>query len=102
MKKATHIIFPGIVLLIGGLPASGQRERSIVRREYPDYPNIAAKMKLRATVRLKIWIAPDGTVRREQYIGGHRLLAESALKADRIWKYAGAVKESTHTVEVKF
>jgi TonB family protein len=102
MKKVTHIIFLGIVLLIGGLPASGQRERSIVRREYLDCPNIAAKMSLRGTVRLKIWIAPDGTVRREQYIDGHLLLAESALKAVRNWKYAPAVKESTQTVEVKF
>jgi TonB family protein len=54
------------------------------------------------SVKLKIWIAPDGTVRRLEYIGGHPLLAESALKAVKTWKYQPATTESTSQVEIKF
>jgi hypothetical protein len=54
-------------------------ERKVVLREEPEYPPIATKMNLHGTVKLKIWINPDGAVRRLEYIGGHPLLAESAL-----------------------
>ena len=59
-------------------------------------------MNLHGTVKLKIWISPDGTVRRLEYIGGHPLLAESALKAVKGWKYQSAAQGSTTIVELKF
>lgn len=59
-------------------------------------------MSLHGTVRVRIWIAPDGSVRRLEYIGGHPLLAESALKAVKEWEFESAPKESTQIVEVKF
>ncbi len=100
MNRVRHIVL--CLALLGGLSASDQTERRIVRHEDPEYPTIAAKMNLHGTVKLKIWIAPSGTVRRLEYIGGHPLLAESALKAVKDWKYEAAAKESTVIVELKF
>jgi TonB family protein len=74
----------------------------VVHREAAEYPAIAAKMNLHGTVKLKIWITPDGTVRRLEYVGGHPLLAESALKAVKAWKYQPSDAESTSQVELKF
>jgi len=37
-----------------------------------------------------------------EYIGGHPLLAESALKAVKGWKYEPTGRESTAVVESKF
>jgi protein TonB len=90
-----------VILLAGGANAADQ-ERKIVRREEPEYPAIAVRMKLHGAVKLKIWINPDGTVRRLEYIGGHPLLAESALKSVKVWKYQPAAQESTTVVELKF
>jgi TonB family protein len=59
-------------------------------------------MALHGTVKLRVWVAADGSVRRLEYIGGHPLLAESALNAVRNWKYEASSKESTEIVEVKF
>lgn len=100
MAKLKHILL-GVVLLIGSANASDQ-ERQVVRREEPEYPPIAARMNLHGTVKLKIWIGPDGTVRRLEYIGGHPLLAESVLKAVKTWKYQAAAQESTAVVALKF
>jgi TonB family protein len=100
MTKLKHILL-GVVLLIGSASAADQ-ERQIVRREEPEYPPIAARMNLHGTVKLKIWIGPDGTVRRLEYIGGHPVLAESALKAVKTWKYQAAAQESTAVVALKF
>lgn len=101
MKRARNIVFCA-VLLVGGLHASDETARKIVQRRDPEYPTIAAQMNLHGTVKLRIWISPDGTVRRVEYVGGHPLLAESALEAVKHWRYAPAAKESTQIVEVKF
>jgi TonB family protein len=101
MTRFKHILLS--FLLLGGLAAGAdQSERVALKKEPPEYPKIAKDTNLHGAVKLKVWIKPDGTVRRLEYIGGHPLLAESALKAVKNWKYANADKESTQVVEVKF
>jgi len=99
MTTLKHLLLC-VVLLISSAKAADQ-ERKLVRREEPEYPAIAAKMSLHGTIKLKIWINPDGTVRRLEYVGGHPLLAESALKAVQHWKYEPSSRESIAVVEVK-
>jgi TonB family protein len=90
------------LLLAFSLSASEQAARKIVYKEEPAYPEMALKMALHGTVKIKIWIAPNGSVRRLEYVGGHPLLAQSALKAIKNWKFETAEKESTEIIEVKF
>jgi TonB family protein len=94
--------FLWLVLLATGLLAADDVERKTVRHDEPEYPEIAAKMNLHGTVKLKIWIAPNGSVRRLDYLGGHPVLAQSALNAVKNWKYEMANKETTTVVELKF
>jgi len=101
MKTVRNTLL-GLALLVGGLQASDQAERKVVPHQDPDYPAMAKKMNLHGTVKIKVWIAPDGSVRRVEYLGGHPLLAESALNAVKSWKYERAPNESTAIVEVKF
>jgi len=91
-----------LVLLAGALQGSDSADRKIVYHQDPDYPAIAAQMNLHGTVKMKIWIDSSGRVRRLEYIGGHPLLAQSALKAVKDWKYESGRKETTTEVEVKF
>ena len=88
--------------LAGTLKAGETVERKIIYYEQPDYPSIAARMDIHGAVKFKIWISSDGTVRRVEYIGGHPLLAQSALKAVKEWKYEPSSKETTAQVEIKF
>ncbi len=100
MTKLKHILL--CLMLLGSSALAAEPERKLVRREEPEYPPIADKMALHGTVKLKIWISPDGSVRRLEYVGGHPLLAESALKAVKAWKYDPGNKETTATVELRF
>ena len=100
MMKLKHVML--CVTLLAGSVVAADQERKVVRREEPVYPTIAARMNLHGMVKLKIWISPDGTVRRLEYIGGHPILAESALKAVKAWKFETNARESTSTVELKF
>ncbi|HEX6503088.1 MAG TPA: energy transducer TonB [Terriglobales bacterium] len=101
MKKVIKLL-ACTTLLAAALFGADQSDRKVVHREDAEYPPIAAKMNLHGTVKMKIWISPDGTVRRLEYIGGHPLLAESALKAVKNWKYQPTSTESTSQVEIKF
>ena len=100
MKKWQQIVL--CMILGAGLLRAGDLERGVLSRTTPEYPEIALKMNLHGTVKLKIWIRPDGSVSRLEYVGGHPLLAESALKAVKVWKFEAAPKDSTQQVEVKF
>jgi len=91
-----------LALLAGTLKAGDIVGRKIIYHEQPDYPAVAARMSLHGMVKLKIWISSDGNIRRVEYIGGHPLLAQAAVKAVKNWKYEAANKETTAQVEIKF
>ena len=101
MKKAAHLLL-SLCLLAGAAFAADAPARKVVQRKAPAYPDVAAKLSLHGTVRLRIWVSPAGSVRRLEYIGGHPVLAESALKAVKNWKYEPLPQESVAIVEVKF
>ncbi|HVO62953.1 MAG TPA: energy transducer TonB [Terriglobales bacterium] len=101
MKRFGQIAICALALAAGCYGAD-QPDRKIVHREEPEYPAIAAKNNIHGSVKLKIWITADGSIRRLEYIGGHPLLAESALKAVKNWKYQPGGSESTSQVEIKF
>lgn len=82
--------------------AADQGERKVLVRIEPEYPALATKMNLHGGVKIKVWISADGSVSRLEYIGGHPLLAESALKALKNWKFQPGTKESTTQIELKF
>src|SRR5438105_9721011 len=90
-----------VIVLVASTIAADQESR-VVHREEPEYPQMARKLNLHGVVKLKIWINPDGAVRRVEYIGGHPVLAEAALKAVKTWKYQPAAQETTVVVEVRF
>jgi TonB family protein len=100
LTKIKDIVF--WIALLASTVYAAERPRQIVYSEDPQYPEIAKKMALHGTVKLRIWIKPDGSVRRVEYIGGHPLLTESALRAVKNWRYTPANQESDMIVEIKF
>ncbi len=98
--KVTRSIL--LVTLLISSTISASQDRRIVHREDPEYPQIAKKINLHGTVKLKIWVRPDGAVRRVQCLGGHPVLAEAALRSVKSWKYQPGPQESTILVEVRF
>jgi len=76
--------------------------RKVVYRVIPPYPQLAKQMQLRGTVRLMAVVAPNGTVKFIEPIGGNPLLVKSAEDAVMQWKYAAAPAESKEPVELRF
>jgi TonB family protein len=101
LKRALHIVL-WTSLLPGGLYAAAPPARKLLEHLNPEYPAIALQMSLHGTVRLRVWVTPQGSVRKVEYIGGHPLLAESAVKVVKTWKFESASRETTELLEIKF
>ena len=76
--------------------------RRVVRKTVPMYPQIAKQMNLSGTVRLLATVAPDGTVKTVQPMGGSLVLIQAAQDAVSKWKFATASSESKEPVEIHF
>lgn len=97
-----------IVAAIGLSHVSAQTSQSdeINRRAkskvQPSYPELARKMNISGTVKVEVTVSPNGTVKEARIVGGHPLLANSALDAAKKWRFEPAPTESTGVIEFKF
>jgi TonB family protein len=76
-------------------------DRKILKKVEAQYPSILKRRGIGGTVRLKVLVHPDGSVKDVEVLGGNPALADSAEKAVRQWKFAPG-GESTITVAVTF
>jgi TonB family protein len=82
--------------------ASSDSNRQVVHKVVPTYPELARKMNLRGTVRVLATVAPDGTVRSLQAMGGSPVLIQATEDSVYKWKFASAATESKELIELRF
>jgi TonB family protein len=81
--------------------AQDNGERKIVKKVEAQYPAILKRRGIGGTVRLKVAVHADGSVKDVEVLGGNPALADAAEKAVRQWKFAPG-NETTITVSVNF
>jgi TonB family protein len=81
---------------------TSHRERALVRRVAPVYPDLARQLKISGVVKLSATVAPTGAVKSIEAIGGNPVLIKAAQDAVRSWKYATAPDESRVLIELRF
>jgi TonB family protein len=77
-------------------------ERKILKKIDPEYPAVLRDKGIGGTVRLRVTVKPDGTVKDVQVLGGNAVLSESATRAVRQWRFSPADKEGTTDVTIHF
>jgi len=91
-----------LLALVCVAPGRGQdNDRKIVKKVEAQYPSILKRRGIGGTVRLKVAVHPDGSVKDVEVLGGNPALADAAEKAVRQWKFAPG-GDSTITVAVTF
>jgi len=68
----------------------------------PLYPDLARKMNITGTVKIEVVVLPNGVVKEAKVLGGHPVLANSALDAARKWRFEPAPAESSGVIDFKF
>ena len=92
----------GIGLSPQGFGQQSNGPRQIVARVLPRYPDLARSMRLEGMVKVTVTVAPNGTVRSVQALGGHPLLIKATQDALAKWKWAQSAQETTEMVELRF
>lgn len=76
--------------------------RKVTSRVMPNYPELARQMRISGTVRLVAVVAPNGTVKMTEPVGGSPVLLKAAEDAVMKWKYAAGTGESKELIELHF
>jgi TonB family protein len=89
------------------IPAFAQQDqpeskRKLVTKAEPTYPGLARNMKISGSVRVEATVAPNGTVKSTAIIGGHPVLAQSAVDAVRRCKWEPAPRETKEVIVLTF
>ena len=103
-RKSQRISFCLLLALICAFPAKaqeGDHERKILKKVEAQYPSVLKSRGIGGTVRLKVSIKADGSVKDVEILGGNPTLADAAEKAVRQWKFAPG-NDSTMNIAVNF
>jgi TonB family protein len=76
--------------------------RRLIARVEPVYPVILRSNHIGGTVRLKVTIAPNGTVEDAELLGGNPILGEAAMAAVKQWLYTPSRSSTITEVSVPF
>jgi TonB family protein len=85
-----------------GQQSSSENGRKVVRRIEPLYPEMAKKMHIAGVVKVFAVVAPDGTVKEVETVGGSPLLVQASEDAIKRWRFAPAASESKELIELHF
>lgn len=106
MRKGTPAGLLLAAVFALSLRTSAQESRESARKVLVQtpavYPALARSMNIRGTVKLQAQVAPNGTVKKIDVLGGHPLLTRSAVTAVGHWKFEPAPRETKEAVEIKF
>jgi TonB family protein len=76
--------------------------RKVKSKVAPMYPDLARRMNITGVVKVLITVTTSGSVKDAKLVGGHPVLANSALDAVKKWRFEPAPQESTGIVEFHF
>ena len=90
------------VKILAVLSTGRSRERVLLKRVEPEYPETLQRLRISGTVRLALTISPTGEVGRVDILGGNPILGEAAAKAAKRWVYAPGPAQTTLEVSIPF
>lgn len=102
---AVAVLFASVCLVASdqaASPGGDEITRKLKSKVAPAYPELARRMNISGVVKVQITVAPNGTVKNTKLIGGHPVLANSAMEAVKKWKYEPGADEVTGIVEFHF
>ena len=76
--------------------------RQLTHKIAPVYPDLAKRVHLSGVVKLRATIAPNGSVKSIDLVGGNPVFIQAAQNAVSKWKYAPAPAETRQMVELEF
>ena len=81
---------------------TSRQAREFVHKVAPIYPDLAKRLQISGIVKLRAAVAPNGSVKSIEPLGGNPVLLKAAVEAVGNWKYAPAPNETRELIELRF
>jgi TonB family protein len=105
-SKKIRGIIAGVVLVAAGAGSSVAQEmsssRKVVKSVAAQYPSMLKRRGIGGTVKLRVLVNPNGTVKDAQVLGGNPILSDCAVKAVKQWVFVTSEKEESIEISVGF
>jgi TonB family protein len=79
-----------------------QNNRKALKMVAVQYPSVLKSRGIGGTVKLRVQISANGTVKDVQVLGGNPILSECSVKAMKQWLFVAAEKDETVEMAVVF
>jgi TonB family protein len=76
--------------------------RKLLKTVAAQYPSVLKRRGIGGTVKLRVLVNANGTVKDAQVLGGNPILADCAVKAVKQWVFVGSEKEESIEISVGF
>jgi TonB family protein len=104
--RCTAVAICGLLMATAPPSSRAQEEaeshRKILTKAIPNYPALAHDMHIAGSVKVEAIVAPNGTVKSTAILGGHPVLAQSAVDAVRRCKWESGPHETKEIVVLNF
>jgi len=105
-SRAIRGMLAGAILLAATAGLCAAQEVSFTRKAVKmvavPYPSILKSKGIGGTVKLRVLVKADGTVKDVQVIGGNPILSDCSVKAVKQWVFVAAEKEESIELSVAF
>ena len=105
-KKRLRGMLAGAVLMMAsaGLAAAQgiSTSRKLVKTVAAQYPSVLKRRGIGGTVKLRVLVNANGTVKDVQVLGGNPILSDCAAKAVKQWVFVAGDKEESIEISVGF
>jgi len=99
-------ILAGAVLVAASAGISVAQEitssRKVLKAVAAQYPSVLKRRGIGGTVKLRVLVNPNGTVKDAQVLGGNPILSDCAVKAVKQWVFVASEKEESIEISVGF
>jgi TonB family protein len=104
--KNIRAVLAGAVLVAASAGLSVAQEvsssRKLVKTVAAQYPSVLKRRGIGGTVKLRVLVNANGTVKDAQVLGGNPILADCAVKAVKQWVFVASEKEESIEISVGF
>jgi TonB family protein len=76
--------------------------RKVVKAVAAQYPSVLKRRGIGGTVKLRVLVNPNGSVKDVQVLGGNPILSDCAVKAVKQWVFVASEKEESIEISVGF
>jgi TonB family protein len=81
---------------------SSETVRKVVTRVTPQYPSLARSTNIKGNVRMLVVVDPNGSPKSIEIKGGNPVLAQSAEKAVRDWRWEPSSRVTSEVIDLRF